>query len=152
MLEVLEVLMAIAEVAEAPALSTDAAIWMDDLFFFFFWQQHKKHLEKPSLKDLKNKATDDQRNYYVVDLLVQFSLFSCRFQQNLGLALPIWEIWDLPWKGLCFIQEIKFQIWITFKKSVNKNWQKCTLQLHVSFQGNKFTIYREVRHAWFEHC
>ena len=47
----LEDLVAIVEVLEVPKLLTDAAIWVDDLFLL---QQHEKHLEKPSLKDLKN--------------------------------------------------------------------------------------------------
>ena len=56
MLEVLEILVAVVEVLRVPELFTDATIGMDD--FFFFWQQHVKHLEKPSLKDLKNKVTN----------------------------------------------------------------------------------------------
>ena len=46
----------IVEVPAAPELLTNAAIWMDDLFFFFH-VKHVKHLPKPSRKDLKNKAT-----------------------------------------------------------------------------------------------
>ena len=61
MLEVLEILVAVVEVLRVPELFNDATIWVDD--FFLFWQQHVKHLEKPSLKDLKNKVT----NYYSCD-------------------------------------------------------------------------------------
>ena len=62
MLEVLGILLAVVEVLGAPELSTDATIWMDDLFSF---RQHEKHLEKPSLKDLKNKVTN-YHSFYVL--------------------------------------------------------------------------------------
>ena len=48
----LEVLVLMVEVSEAPELFIEAAVLKGDLFFFS--QQYDKHLENPSRKDLQN--------------------------------------------------------------------------------------------------
>ena len=59
-------------IVEEVELFSDATIWMDDLFFFK--QQQEKHLEKPFLKDLKNKATNDQRNNQIFEFSLKLTL------------------------------------------------------------------------------
>ena len=57
----LEVQVTIVELGRVPEIFNEGTLWMDDLFSFR--QQHdthEKHLEKPSLKDLKNKVTNDK--------------------------------------------------------------------------------------------